>query len=310
MKYIFLPLFVFFIANVTSAQIAKRKVQLVILFDTSNSMDGLLNQAKAKIWAIVNEVSALRYQGTIPQLEIAMYDYVKLVEKASEYSVKPKYASDPTPHLFLAKGYLGLVKTTNTDPRFESAFEECISSFNTARELDKNGVIFDDEHQRFLIELETYIFDENIKENVNADPKNDANGFDIITEFVEFYNQVSYAPITSTMLQAALKYSKKDLKGANLIWNTEIPKLKKYQNLEIETVYGKKFKTEIGTELVISKIDLIMLKIGVMKSAVIMKTRDGNSTKACELIKIVTPWFENDREFTMFLNKEFNNCGE
>ena len=100
------------------------------------------------------------------------------------------------------------------------------------------------------------------------------------------------------------------MKGANLIWNTEIPKLKKYQNLEIETVYGKKFKTEIGTDLVISKIDLIMLKIGVMKSAVIMKTRDGNSTKACELIKIVTPWFENDREFNLFLDKEFNSCGE
>lgn len=75
MKYIFLPLFAFFIVNYLTAQTVKRKVQLVILFDTSNSMDGLLNQAKAKIWAIVNEVSALRYQGTIPQLEIAMYDY-------------------------------------------------------------------------------------------------------------------------------------------------------------------------------------------------------------------------------------------
>jgi hypothetical protein len=75
MKYIFLPLFAFFIVNYSTAQTVKRKVQLVILFDTSNSMDGLLNQAKAKIWAIVNEVSTLRYQGAIPQLEIAMYDY-------------------------------------------------------------------------------------------------------------------------------------------------------------------------------------------------------------------------------------------
>jgi len=253
--------------------------------------------------SVFPELAALYAQKPIP-------DYVKLVEKASEYSVKPKYASDPTPHLFLAKGYLGLVKTTNTDPRFESAFEECISSFNTARELDKNGVIFDDEHQRFLIELETYIFDENIKENVSADPKSDADGFDILTEYVEYYNQVSFAPITSTLLQAVIKYTKKDVKGANLIWNTEIPKLKKYESLNIETVYGVKFKNEIGTELVISKVDLIMLKIGVMKSAMIMKTRDGNSTKACELIKIVTPWFENDREFNLFLDKEFNSCGE
>jgi hypothetical protein len=53
----------------------KRKVQLVILFDTSNSMDGLIEQAKSRIWAIVNEVSGLRYAGETPSLEIAMYDY-------------------------------------------------------------------------------------------------------------------------------------------------------------------------------------------------------------------------------------------
>jgi hypothetical protein len=38
-------------------------------------MDGLLNQAKSKIWAIVNEVAKLTYQGASPALEIAMYDY-------------------------------------------------------------------------------------------------------------------------------------------------------------------------------------------------------------------------------------------
>lgn len=53
----------------------KRKVQLVILFDTSNSMDGLINQAKSKIWAIVNQATALLYNGETPILEIAMYDY-------------------------------------------------------------------------------------------------------------------------------------------------------------------------------------------------------------------------------------------
>ena len=54
---------------------SKRKIQLVILFDTSSSMDGLLNQAKSRLWEIVNESGALRYHGEIPSLEIAMYDY-------------------------------------------------------------------------------------------------------------------------------------------------------------------------------------------------------------------------------------------
>jgi hypothetical protein len=52
-----------------------RKIQLAVLFDGSNSMDGLINQAKSKIWQIVNEVSTLRYNGNIPTIEIAIYMY-------------------------------------------------------------------------------------------------------------------------------------------------------------------------------------------------------------------------------------------
>lgn len=62
------------IAQPTAAQ-SNRKVQVAILFDTSNSMDGLIDQAKSRIWNIINEMSGLRYQGQIPTIEIALYDY-------------------------------------------------------------------------------------------------------------------------------------------------------------------------------------------------------------------------------------------
>jgi hypothetical protein len=52
-----------------------RKVQVAILFDTSNSMDGLIDQAKSRIWNIVNEVSSLRYNGSAPDIEFALYQY-------------------------------------------------------------------------------------------------------------------------------------------------------------------------------------------------------------------------------------------
>ena len=52
-----------------------KKVQVAILFDTSNSMDGLIDQAKSRIWNIVNEVSTLRYEGEVPTFEIALYEY-------------------------------------------------------------------------------------------------------------------------------------------------------------------------------------------------------------------------------------------
>ena len=61
--------------STTITSTAQQKIQLVILFDTSNSMDGLIDQAKSRIWAIVNNLSDLKYQGTTPSLEIAMYDY-------------------------------------------------------------------------------------------------------------------------------------------------------------------------------------------------------------------------------------------
>ena len=237
-------------------------------------------------------------------------NYVKLVEKASEYVVKPKYSNDPTPNLFLAKGYLGVIKSQNPDPRFESAMEECVSSFNAARELDKNGVMFDNEHQAFLTELETYIYAENIKDNVDADPKNQAEEFETLIEYLDYYSQISYAPITSTFLQAYIKFIKKDVKGANLIWTTETAKFKKYTNLDEETTYGKKFKDELGNLVIISQTDLQVLKFGVMKSASIMKTRDGNAFKACELLELFEPLLIDDRGFAQFYNTEFNSCSK
>lgn len=88
MKHLFFALALFSLSFYSFAQISKRKVQLVILFDTSNSMDGLLNQAKSRIWAIVNEVSKLRFQGEIPQLEIAMYDYGNQALRLKDHYVR------------------------------------------------------------------------------------------------------------------------------------------------------------------------------------------------------------------------------
>lgn len=55
--------------------VSERKIQIAILFDTSNSMDGLIDQAKARVWNIVNEATSYRYQNEIPQLEIALFQY-------------------------------------------------------------------------------------------------------------------------------------------------------------------------------------------------------------------------------------------
>ncbi len=51
------------------------KAQLALLLDTSNSMDGLIDQAKTQLWAIVGEFTKLELAGKTPHLEVALYEY-------------------------------------------------------------------------------------------------------------------------------------------------------------------------------------------------------------------------------------------
>ncbi len=64
------------------------KIQMAILFDASGSMDGLIDQAKAKIWGIVNKLGTLRYQRQAPIIEIAVYDYGRDDIEASDNYVR------------------------------------------------------------------------------------------------------------------------------------------------------------------------------------------------------------------------------
>jgi hypothetical protein len=50
-------------------------IKMAILLDTSNSMDGLIDQAKAQLWGIINELSYAKYGMKKPNLEIALYEY-------------------------------------------------------------------------------------------------------------------------------------------------------------------------------------------------------------------------------------------
>ncbi|WP_108424883.1 vWA domain-containing protein [Flagellimonas amoyensis] len=55
---------------------SKHFVKIALLLDTSNSMDGLINQAKAQLWDIVNEFTHAKCgNDTRPMLQIALYEY-------------------------------------------------------------------------------------------------------------------------------------------------------------------------------------------------------------------------------------------
>lgn len=51
------------------------RIQVAILLDTSSSMNGLIEQAKSRLWNIVNTLTTLKYEGKTPEIEIGLYEY-------------------------------------------------------------------------------------------------------------------------------------------------------------------------------------------------------------------------------------------
>lgn len=53
----------------------KPAIKVALLLDTSNSMDGLIDQAKSQLWQIINELSYAKCEHETPNLQIALYEY-------------------------------------------------------------------------------------------------------------------------------------------------------------------------------------------------------------------------------------------
>jgi hypothetical protein len=71
----------------TAPKIAQQKIQVAILLDVSSSMDGLIDQAKAQLWNMVNTLGKVQCSNSAtPQIEIALYEYGR-----SSNSVKDGY---------------------------------------------------------------------------------------------------------------------------------------------------------------------------------------------------------------------------
>jgi hypothetical protein len=64
------------------------KIQIGIILDTSNSMDGLINQARNKIWEIINEVSKANKNNKKVIMEVSLIEYGKSTNKSDEGFVK------------------------------------------------------------------------------------------------------------------------------------------------------------------------------------------------------------------------------
>jgi len=59
-------------------------VDVAILLDTSNSMDGLIDQAKSQLWTIVQQFAKAEKAGKTPQLRVSVFEYGNSKLPASE----------------------------------------------------------------------------------------------------------------------------------------------------------------------------------------------------------------------------------
>lgn len=64
------------------------KVQIALLLDTSNSMDGLIAQAKTQLWRICNTFIEAKVDGQQPILEVSLYEYGNMNIDAGSHWVR------------------------------------------------------------------------------------------------------------------------------------------------------------------------------------------------------------------------------
>lgn len=229
-------------------------------------------------------------------------NFIKLVKRAEDFKVKPKYAGDPTPLIFLAKGYYGMYRKELQDPLINDPFDLAITSTAEAIEIDQNGVFDMQIHKMWLNNFQMEILDNGITFNldsqdgypifyVSKDAAKNTQTNQQIKEAIEQYKSITKNIASCRLLEAAIKYHTKDAKVANTIFAMEIPNLLKLENID-------KF----------TESDIKALKLGVILSAQILSKRDGGNSNACKILDKVTIWFEGDQEFVSLYEEKFNSC--
>ena len=225
-------------------------------------------------------------------------DFLKLIKRADDFRVKPKYADDPTPLIFLAKGYYSLYTDDTKQTLVSDPYDEAINSLSEAIEMDPNGILNTPIHKMWLIEFQNEVFQQGILEKLDEN-----NGYAVFkklsnknlkdtdkkegieenkAELIEGIEQsilITKNPNAYRLLEAAIRYNAKEIKEANAIYKREIPYLNKLKNLDGYT-----------------ETDIEALRIGVILSGQILHIRDKNYTKSCEIYSTVEQLFDKKKK--------------
>lgn len=233
-------------------------------------------------------------------------NFLKLVKKADAYLVKPEYVNDPTPNIFLAKGYYGIYRKELKDPVVTDPYEETINSIAAAIELDLNGIFNQKIHKMWLDKFQNDFLDNYLFFNLEEedgyfsiyngeDKEKKTELLDLLIEGCENYAVITTQPTAIKLFEAPIRLATKDARTANQIWKTEIEHLKSMT----EDDFDKMTET-----------DLKALKYGAMLSAVTLTELRQSNSEACSLLTSLQEVFEYERGFLAFMKTRYNNCKE
>ena len=123
-----------------TAAFAKAKIQIAILLDSSNSMDGLIDQTRTQLWQIVNFLTKVTKDGEVPELEVALYHYGNDSLPSSEGFVR--LLTGFTPELDLVSEKLFSIKTNGGQEYAGWVIRSAMQELNWSKNPEDFRVIF------------------------------------------------------------------------------------------------------------------------------------------------------------------------
>ncbi len=228
-------------------------------------------------------------------------NFIKLVKRAGDYSIKEKYANDPTPYIFLAKGLYGVYRKQLKDPMIQDPFEEALTACATAIERDANGVFEMPIHKMWLNGIQQELLNNGVRfilENQddypvlysNSDKEKTAETLGSMLEACDSYSTISKNPVSIKFVEAAIRYNNKDAKTANLIWKTEVPNLLNIKDKDFDN-WTQADKDALRTGLILSTQALL---------AQAEAKKDTSAATARKIMQKAEKWFEYDKEWIAY----------
>lgn len=115
-------------------------IQIAILLDTSNSMDGLIDQAKAQLWMIVNRFAKAQRDGVDPHFQIALFEYGNTSLPAEEGYIRQVVSF--TNDLDKVSASLFALKTNGGDEYCGQVIDEALTRLNWSEKANDFKAVY------------------------------------------------------------------------------------------------------------------------------------------------------------------------